>query len=185
MTLYFLKQAWCGQPYGNLHVSCDFTAAEDAVTAVFDITEPSVRAVCSETNQKVYEDSCAELFLSSGNGFYYNFEINCIGTVLAQYGKNRFERGFLKPETIEKIKTFSTLGRKPFGIMEEETSYRLEIKIPKQVFIFDDCRINSGLISGNIYKCADKSPTPHYMYLFDIISEKADFHRPEFFKKLS
>lgn len=185
MTLYFLKQAWCGKPYGNLRVSCDFSAGRDGVTAVFDITEPSVRAVCSETNQKVYEDSCAELFLSSGNGFYYNFEVSCIGTILAQYGKNRFEREFLKPEIINKIEVFSTLGRKSFGCVGEETSYRLKIEIPKQVFIFDSCGINPESVFGNIYKCADMSPTPHYMYLFDIVSEKPDFHRPEYFKKLA
>lgn len=184
MTLYCLKQLWNGKPYGNLSVSCDFCAAEDAVKAVFYITEPSVKAVWSETNQKVYEDSCAELFLSFGNGFYYNFEVSCIGTVLAQYGENRFNREFLKPEIIREIVLFSTLGRKPFGVIGKEMSYRLEIKIPKSVFVFDGCRINHESLVGNIYKCADKSPTPHYMSLFDVVSEKPDFHRPEFFKRM-
>lgn len=184
MTLYRLKQAWCGKPFENLRVLCDLTVTEESVKAVFDITEPSVKAQYSGTNQKVFEDSCAELFLSFGNGFYYNFEVSCIGTVLAEYGKNRFDREFLSPEIISKIEVFSTLGKKPFGIRDEETSYRLEIKIPKQVFVFDNCAINPESISGNIYKCADGSPTPHYMYLFDIVSGKPDFHRPEFFKRL-
>lgn len=185
MTLYLLKQAWCEKPFENLHVSCDFTVSDEAVKAVFDITEPSVKAQYSGTNQKVFEDSCAELFLSFGNGSYYNFEVSCIGTILAEYGKNRFEREFLKPEIIGGIKVSSTLGREPFGIRNKETSYRLEIWIPKNVFVFDNCTINPESISGNIYKCADRSPTPHYMYLFDIVSEKPDFHRPEFFKGLS
>ncbi|MBP5407239.1 hypothetical protein J6Z19_08895 [bacterium] len=184
MTLYKLKQVWCGKPYENLSVSCDFSATKEAVTAVFDITEPSVKAVYSETNQKVFEDSCAELFLSFGSGFYYNFEVNCIGTVLAQYGKNRCDREFLNPQLIKNIEVLSTLGSKPFGIKDEETSYRLEIKIPKTIFVFDNCGINPELLKGNIYKCADCSPTPHYMHLFDIISEKPDFHRPGFFRKL-
>jgi len=132
MTQYFLKQAWCEKPFKNLRVSCGFSVTEEAVKAVFDITEPSVKARYSETNQKVYEDSCAELFLSFGNGFYYNFEVSCIGTVLAEYGRNRFERELLKPEIIKKIEVVSTLGNKPFGIRNEETSYRMEIKIPKQ-----------------------------------------------------
>ena len=185
MTQYFLKQAWCEKPFENLRVSCGFSVTEEAVKAVFDITEPSVKARYSETNQKVFEDSCVELFLSFGNGFYYNFEVSCIGTVLAEYGKNRFKRELLRPEIIEEIEVVSTLGNKPFGIRNEETSYRMEIKIPKQVFVFDACLINAGSVSGNIYKCADGSPTPHYMYLFDIVSEKPDFHRPEFFKKLA
>ena len=185
MTLYLLKQAWTAEPLENLKVSCGFEASSEAISAVFQITEPSVKAEYSLTNQKVYEDSCAELFLSFGNGFYYNFEINCIGCILAEYGKNRFERNRLEPEIIEKIKVFSTLGNKPFGIRNEITNYTLEIEIPKKVFVFDNGEIDALSLKGNIYKCADKSPTPHYMTLFDIKSEKPDFHRPEFFGRLN
>ena len=184
MTLYFLKQAWAQKPLENLEVSCDFEASSEEISAVFHITEPSVKAEYSETNSKVWEESCSELFLSFGNGFYYNFEISCIGCILAEHGKDRFNRELLKPETIENIKVSSTLGSKPFGIRNEKTTYKLSVKIPKEVFVFDGGKIDVSSLSGNIYKCADKSPTPHYMTLFEIISEKPDFHRPEFFKKL-
>ena len=184
MTLYFLKQAWTEKPYENLEVSCDFQVSSERISAVFHITEPSVKAEYSETNSKVWEESCSELFLSFGNGFYYNFEISCIGCILAEHGKERFNRELLKPEIIGNIKVFSTLGDKPFGIKNEKTSYTLEVLIPKEVFVFDGCTINTMSLIGNIYKCADKSPTPHYMTLFDIESVKPDFHRPEFFKKI-
>ena len=184
MTLYFLKQAWTAKPLENLEVTCDFNATEEEISAVFNITEPSVRAEYSEINSKVYEESCSELFLSFENGFYYNFEISCIGCVLAEHGENRFSRELLKPEIIEKIEIYSTLGRIPFGIKNEITTYTLSVKIPKEVFIFDGGRIDTTSLTGNIYKCADKSPTPHYMTLFEIKSERPDFHRPEFFKKL-
>ena len=184
MTLYFLKQAWVAKPLENLEVTCDFSAAEEEISAVFHITEPSIKAEYSEINSKVYEESCSELFLSFGSGSYYNFEISCIGCVLAEYGKNRFNRTLLDPKTIEKIEVSSTLGSIPFGIRNEITRYTLTVKIPKEVFIFDGGRIDTMSLTGNIYKCADKSPTPHYMTLFDIKSEKPDFHRPEFFKKL-
>ena len=184
MTLYFLKQAWRQKPLKNLDVSCDFKASPDEISAVFHITEPSVKAEYSGTNQRVWEDSCSELFFSFGNGFYYNFEISCIGCVLAEYGKDRYSREFLRPEIIENIKVSSTLGNIPFGIKNEKTNYTLEIKIPKEVFVFDNCKINTLSLIGNIYKCADKSPTPHYMYLFDILSEKPDFHRPESFNRI-
>ena len=184
MTLYFLKQRWVKKQLENLEVTCDFAAAEEEISAVFKITEPSVKAEYSEINSKVWEESCAELFLSLGNGSYYNFEISCIGCVLAEYGKNRFNRVLLDPKTIEKIEVSSTLGSIPFGIRNEITTYTLSVRIPKEVFIFDGSRIDTMSLIGNIYKCADKSPTPHYMTLFDIISGKPDFHRPEFFKKL-
>lgn len=184
MTLYFLKQAWAEKPLENLEVSCNFNASPEEISAVFHITEPSVKAEYSETNSKVWEESCSELFLSFGNGSYYNFEISCIGCILAEYGRDRFNRELLKPKIIENIKVSSTLGSKSFGIKNEKTSYTLSVKIPKEVFIFDGGRINTMSLIGNIYKCADKSPTPHYMTLFEIKSERPDFHRPEFFKKL-
>ena len=183
MTLYFLKQAWAEKTLENLEVTCDFSADEEEISAVFHITEPSVKAEYSEINSKVYEESCAELFISFGSS-YYNFEISCIGCILAQHGSNRFDRKLLDPEIIEKIKVRSTLGGKPFGIKSEKTDYTLEVKIPKEVFVFDGGRIDISSLTGNIYKCADKSPTPHYMTLFEIKTVKPDFHRPEFFKKL-
>ena len=184
MTLYFLKQRWAEKPLENLEVTCDFKASEEEISAVFNITEPSVKAEYSEINSKVYEESCSELFLSFGSGSYYNFEISCIGCILAEHGADRFNRVLLDHKTIEKIEVLSTLGSIPFGIRNEITSYTLTVKIPKEVFIFDGGRIDTMSLTGNIYKCADKSPTPHYMTLFDIISGKPDFHRPEFFKKL-
>lgn len=184
MTLYFLKQAWAQKPLENLEVSCDFKASPEEISAVFHITEPSVKAEYSEINSKVWEESCSELFLSFGSGSYYNFEISCIGCILAEHGKERFNRELLKPEIIENIELSSTLGNKPFGIRNEKTTYELSVKIPKEVFVFDGCEIDTISLTGNIYKCADKSPTPHYMTLFEIGTEKPDFHRPEFFKKL-
>ena len=104
--------------------------------------------------------------------------------MLAEHGKDRFNRVLLDKKTIEKIEVSSTLGSIPFGIKNEITIYTLTVKIPKEVFVFDGSKIDTVSLTGNIYKCADKSLTPHYMYLFDIISEKPDFHRPEFFRKL-
>lgn len=184
MTLYFLKQAWAAEPLENLEVSCDFNAAENGISAIFNITEPSVKAEYTEANSKVYEESCAELFISFDSKKYYNFEINCIGCILAQFGENRFDRVFLDPEIIGKIDVRSTLGNKPLGVINGMTAYTLEVRIPKEVFVFDGGKIDTLSLIGNIYKCADKSPTPHYMTLFEIKSEKPDFHRPEFFRRL-
>ncbi|MGI6395361.1 MAG: carbohydrate-binding family 9-like protein [bacterium] len=183
MATYLLKQGWVQKPLENLAVKCEFTVMPRHIKAVFDVTEPSVRAVNTGFNEPVWQDSCVELFLSLDKKNYYNFEINCIGSILGQFGISRENRTFLESKTLELIKVFSTLGEKPFGIKEQVTNYRIEIFIPKEVFVFS---INPELtnITGNIYKCADLSPTPHYMYLFEINSKKPDFHRPEFFKKL-
>jgi len=180
---YFLKQGWTQKPLENLIVNCDLCISTDSISAVFNVTEPTVRAVNTGFNQPVWQDSCVELFWSFDKKNYYNFEINCIGSILAQYGENRHSRKFIDPQVLELIRVSSSLGSKPFGVKKSVTNYQIKVFIPKTVFIFDE---NPDLInvSGNIYKCADLSPTPHYMYLFEINTGKPDFHRPEYFKDL-
>ena len=73
MTLYVLKQAWTQKPLENLEVTCDFNASPEEISAVFHITEPSIKAEYSEINSKVWEESCSDLFLSFGSGFYSFF----------------------------------------------------------------------------------------------------------------
>ena len=37
---------------------------------------------------------------------------------------------------------------------------------------------------GNIYKCGDLLPQPHFVTLFPIQAPQPDYHRPEFFQPL-
>ena len=180
MAKYFLKQGWVKKPLENLKVECDLNISTDSISAVFNVTEPSVRAVNTGFNQPVWQDSCVELFLSFDKKNYYNFEINCIGSILGQFGTNRQNRKFIDSQALELIKVSSSLGNKPFGAKKSVTNYQIKVFIPKEVFVFDE---NPDLlnVTGNIYKCADLSLTPHYMYLFEINTEKPDFHRPGFF----
>ena len=50
--------------------------------------------------------------------------------------------------------------------------------------IFDMKSFEGVALEGNLYKCADKAKTPHYLSAFPIDTEKPDFHRPEFFQVL-
>ena len=46
------------------------------------VTEENILAKHTDTNSAVSRDSCVEFFFDPlGDGNYYNFEINCIGTV--------------------------------------------------------------------------------------------------------
>lgn len=183
MTVLYLNQGWADKLTENLSVKCDLNIKKNSISLKFQIVEPSVRAENCGFNQKVWEDSCVELFLSFDGSNYYNFEINCIGSVLGAYGPDRFSRQFIDPQILKLIEVLSSLGNKPIGIRNSVTNYEIEVLIPRQVFVFDNDP-DLRKMSGNIYKCADRSPTPHYMYLYEIITEKPDFHRPEFFGKL-
>ena len=53
-----------------------------------------LRAQALEYNGPVWEDSCCEFFISDPkDGTYYNFEMNCIGTLLAAKRKSRTAGG--------------------------------------------------------------------------------------------
>ena len=36
-------------------------------------------------------------------------------------------------------------------------------------------------VKGNVYKCGDMLPHPHFLSFFPIDLPKPDFHRPDFF----
>ncbi|HDT11134.1 MAG TPA: hypothetical protein ENN58_00185, partial [bacterium] len=103
--------------------------------------------------------------------------------ILGQHGMGRFDRMFLDEKKLKKIRVNSSLGDFPLGVISRPYSYSLDIEIPKEVFVFDSGG-NFDRLTGNIYKCADDSPTPHHMYLYKVETENPDFHRPEFFGKL-
>ncbi len=183
MTKYRLSQGWTEKPLNKLSVTCSLEKNFSSLFAKFEIEEPSVKAVITGFNNPVYKDSCIELFLSFDNKNYYNFEISCIGIILGQHGMGRFDRMFLEKKFLNKIHVRSSLGSEPIGIINRPYKYSMEVEFPKDVFQFDP-HLNFDDLTGNIYKCADESPTPHYMYLYAVKTEKPDFHRPEFFRKL-
>jgi hypothetical protein len=181
---FFLTERWASIPTKNLKVDGIFEILADTFFLKFDILEPSVIAVNSDFNSPVWQDSCVEFFCSFDEKHYYNFEINAIGAILGQYGKDRFHRNFLKPETLKKIGANSSLGIEPFGLRNEKTRWETEIVIPFSIFSKNEINhLNS--LSFNVYKCADRSQQRHYMSLFNIESETPDFHRPEFFQKIN
>lgn len=48
----------------------------------FDVAERHTAAKVTKDNGEVWTDSCVEFFIAPDNSMYYNFETNCIGTVL-------------------------------------------------------------------------------------------------------
>ncbi len=148
----------------------------------YQVKENYIRAQYTGIHDPVYKDSCVEFFISSGNGNYYNFEFNCIGTPYAAYGRKRDGRELLSSDRTSKIKTFSTLGDKPIAMRELSDSWELSIAIPFELFYEKEFKNPHGQsFTGNFYKCGDELPVPHYLSWNPIDIEKPDFHRPDFF----
>jgi hypothetical protein len=148
----------------------------------FRVHESCFRAVVTTINGPVYTDSCVELFISpDADGFYYNLEFNAIGTVLGGYGRGR-DRAPLDPSILSSITTTPSLRKEPVPSIRKEISWDLLVKVPSSVFMYNRIPYLSGLCAkGNMYKCGDLTPDPHYLSLWPIKTEKPDFHRYEFF----
>lgn len=149
----------------------------------FIVNEQAVLAEKTVTNSQVSEDSCVELFIApAGDGLYYNFEWNCIGTCLAGVGRERRGRQHLSAEMIERVRRSSTLGDEPFPERREQTSWSLVASLPASLFVRHRLTNLAGLeAAANFYKCGDHLSVPHYLAWNRIRSGAPDFHRPEQF----
>ncbi len=153
-----------------------------ALQAEFMVEEPMdcFRAEVREDNGSSWEDSCVEIFLRNPKNpaEYFNFEITSRGFILAARGAGRQDRQKLPPESLAKIGRVKQLA----SVAGNLICWGITVTIPPEIF---DMKSFEGVaLEGNLYKCADKAKTPHYLTAFPIDTEKPDFHRPEFFQVL-
>ncbi len=162
-------------------VTAEISQTPDSITVKFTVEEPvdCYRAAVQEDNGHSWEDSCVEIFLQNPTrpDEYFNFETTSRGYILAARGTGRENRQTLALDEIAKIKR---TGSTP-SIMDDSVYWSMEIEIPAEIF---GIKAFEGPLRGNLYKCADKANTPHYLSAFHIETEKPDFHRPEFFQTL-
>ena len=108
------------------------------IYGLFMISDRNLRAVHTDHNALVYEDSCVEFFVKpEGAAGYFNFEFNCIGTLYASYitDHERTADGFkefvkLPMADTGELKITSSLGSDPFEFIEGEASWTLAFYIP-------------------------------------------------------
>lgn len=133
----------------------------------------------------VSDDSCVEFFIDpKGDGEYWNFEFNCIGTINASRRRERKNPTRLTTEELASVKRFGSCGSRPFCEMEGLFTWNLLIFIPFDLIGLDPENLPKT-IRGNFYKCAAATSEPHYLSWSPIESEKPDFHRPEFFGEIN
>lgn len=119
----------------------------------YRVEEADIKAVCMDTNGKVWEDSCAEFFISfGGDDFYYNIEASCTGTILVATGSDKHHRKLSSDGIISRIDRWSSLGSLP--IENKSGKWELSLIIPVEVFSL------SGV---------------------NTLDEKPNFHLPQFF----
>lgn len=157
----------------------------DNIYLYYSVRERNIRAVHTGINDPVYEDSCVEFFISFEGVNYYNIEANCIGTVLAGYGKSRADRILLEKDLVSNIRTYPSLGFNKITVVDRETVWSLGMVIPIEVLRFTEPEPLAGKTATcNFYKCGDKQARVHYLSWNPVRTDSPDFHRPEYFAKL-
>lgn len=148
----------------------------------FYVEEPSdcFRSEIREDNSHSWEDSCVEVFLKNPKKpeEYFNFEVTSRGYMLAAKGTDRNHREPLSATEVAAVKREKILA----SVAGNLICWGMTIVIPPSLFGLKT--FENVTLEGNLYKCADKAKTPHYLSAFPIDTENPDFHRPEFFQKL-
>ncbi|MCQ2101686.1 MAG: hypothetical protein MJY98_00480 [Fibrobacter sp.] len=162
-------------------VLADVEISREYFTVNFTVEEPTdcFRAEVREDNGRSWEDSCVEIFLQNpaNSEEYFNFETTSRGYLLAAHGPDRNNRNVLPQEVIDKVIRTKQVA----SVAGNLICWGMTVQIPASVFglaSFEGC-----ILRGNLYKCADKAKTSHYLSAFPIETEKPDFHRPEFFRE--
>lgn len=168
------------------NVSFRIFYSKQSIFIKYSIFEQSILAQKLKSNDSVYQDSCVEFFVSPGDGNYYNFEFNCIGTSYLGCGASRETRNTVSDVITDKIKTYSTLGTEGFSEIIEDTKWSLITQIPLELFTNKSTReLKGSSMKANFYKCGDQLSVPHYVTWNSIKAEKPDFHRPECFGEIN
>lgn len=143
--------------------------------------ETDFRAVGRKRDDRVWEDSCMELFICpiETRQEYLNFEINCDGVYLSQFGAARENRTFIKEITSFEptIKT-----------QKNSDGWRLELFIPCELIseVFkEEFTAGASSIKGNFTKCGDLTKYPHYGSFSELGALTLGFHNPQCFAKIN
>ncbi|MFA6404369.1 MAG: carbohydrate-binding family 9-like protein [Salinivirgaceae bacterium] len=186
IELEFLEQVnWEKFPYKPL-VSVQLAYNSKELFLKYKVKEQSVKAMITQPNGQVWNDSCVEFFISpESDHCYYNFEFNAIGTALLSYRQPNLEPVHANPSVIDSIRRKSTLGTEPFEERMGETYWELVVAIPFVALFHHHFHPPiTQRINANFYKCGDSLAVPHFLSWTKIDTPEPCFHAPNCFGKL-
>jgi hypothetical protein len=158
----------------------------------FKVNDKYVRSIRTDYQASVCQDSCVEFFVKplSDKG-YFNFEINCGGTMLLYYIEDSTiipGRGFAKYEQVPSnlgklVQIYHSLPQIVYPELPFEVTWKLEYFIPFALFEQYLGKLNVAPGTewrGNFYKCADGTSHPHWAS-WSSLEGNASFHLPQYF----
>lgn len=173
---------WAAEyPYAP-NVSFRIAHTADSIVIMFEVEEDHVKAVEMQNHGKVWQDSCVEFFVGNpcGEG-YFNFEVNCIGTILAAKRTSRIDPAYLSEDKVAQIRRITSLERKPVDSEGEGQKWWMIEMIPFALLGLSQA---PQALKANFYKCGDCCSKPHFLSWSPIDLPSPDFHCPAFFGDL-
>lgn len=172
---------WEEFPYSP-SVTFRLAFSKEALAIMFQVSEENVRAVTLEPHGPVWEDSCVEFFVKNPKGEgYFNFEINCIGSLLAAFRLSRNEAQPFDKEQMERVRHFGSLAHQPIDLKGQQESWWMVEVIPFELLGLEEAPSH---IDANFYKCGDKCEKAHFLSWSPIALPEPNFHCPEFFGRV-
>ena len=148
--------------------------------ALFCVREKELRRMVSEPNGKVWTDSCVELFIKAEDSSEYsNFEFSASGAFLACHGLGRKDRIRYSEEERKNIECSVRI------LENNNRQSRYEVHVRLNLLALGLVSENCMSFYMNAYKCGDGLKEPHFIALFNIDTPQPDFHRSEFFRKVT
>lgn len=164
---------------------------EKGIYIHFRVEDRYVRSIETEYHGKVWEDACVEFFVQPlPDRGYFNFEINCGGTMLLSYkehpdwkGTPLREAGAVPWALAREVKIFHTMPEKVEPERAEAVTWQVEYFVPFS--LFEAYLGPLGPVAGkewraNFYKCAENNSHPHWASWSPIRGE-LNFHQPQYF----
>jgi len=174
------NKLWTGFEYDGMIIA-RLCYDETALHVGFTVYEDSIRAVNTEMNSRVCDDSCVEFFFMpapESDPYYFNFEMNPLGTLLIGRMRKRGDGDKIQRESdsIFSIHTSVT----PRNLEKYNgPCWQVSYSIPYS-FILKHCpdaRLGKGAhIRANFYKCGDQTPVAHYISWNNIDHPTPEFH---------
>jgi hypothetical protein len=170
----------------------------DFLATIFRVEDRYVRSVSEKFGDPVSNDSCVEFFLSpfamGQTDAYFNFELNCGGTLLLRRCSSTTERdwGRSSPLLAETdagmLRIAHSLPDQVEPEITEPTTWTVEFHVPFELFgryFVDLPRPTTGTEwKGNLYKCGGATSHPHWGTWAPIQLDAPSFHAPAFFQAL-
>ena len=167
---------------------------ERGVYVFFRVRDKYIRCLRTDYQAQVCKDSCVEFFVEpKEKKGYFNFEINCGGTMLLYYlDYPDQETGQLRiieevPRRLgELVRIYHSMPKIVYPEVEFEAIWKIEYFIPFKLFehyLGPLGRMAGQVWRGNFYKCADECSHPRWES-WAPLHDKRSFHVPQCFAPL-